>query len=104
MIADIVFRWSIGVGGVFGQDCTRIRSVAERARAGEYIGKGVARGLNLEPLFLARSNRDIKIVRVGGNTLYRSTLSPEFAADDANVRSVIVGDLGNRAGRNILIA
>src|ERR1700686_1829113 len=104
MIADIVLRWSVGVGGVFGQDCTRIRSVAECAGTGERIGKCIARGLNFEPLFLGRSNRDIKVARVGGYPFYRSTLSPEFAADDANVRSVIVGDLGNRAGRNILIA
>src|ERR1700688_4429841 len=97
MIADIVLRWSVGVGGVFGQDGARIRSVAGCAGTGEHIGKCIARGLNCEPLFLGRSNLDIKVAPLGAYPFSRPTLSPEFAADDANVRSVIVGDLGNRA-------
>ena len=54
VIAGVVHRRRVGLRDLLGQHRARIRGVAERARAREHVGEGVARGLDLEPLPLAR--------------------------------------------------
>ena len=88
----------------FGQDRARIRGVSERARTREYISEGIACGLDFETLPLARRHRDIKIVGIGSYSFHRPPFTPEFAANHAHASAVIVGDLRDRTGRNILVA
>ena len=104
MIANVVHRRGAGFRCLLGQNRAGFRGVAECARAREDVGKGIARGLDFEPLPLAWSNRDIEVIRIRGHTFHRSFLAPELAADDAHARAVVVGNLGDRACRNVLIA
>src|SRR5277367_1053634 len=104
MIAGIVLGWRIRISRLFGQHRLSLGGIAERARARKHVGKGITRGLDFQTLPLSRSNRDIEVVRIRGNARDRSFLAPEFATNDSYSSAVIVGDLGNRTGRNILIA
>src|ERR1700733_11160728 len=100
MILGVVFGRSIWIDAGLGENRARIGSVAESARAGKNIGKSVASGFDLEPLFLSRCDRNIKIARIGGHALHRPSFTPELAADYAHFCAVIVGNLGNGARRN----
>ena len=104
MITDIVHGRRIGLRDPFGKNGAGTRGVAERARAREHVCEGIARGLDFEPLSLSRGNRDIQVIRVGGHSFHRALSAPELAADDAHAGAVIVGDLGYRTRRNVLIA
>ena len=55
-------------------------------------------------LALARRHEDVEITRIGGDAFDRAALAPEVAADDAHARAVIVDDLGNVGGLDVLIA
>src|SRR3984957_10916893 len=54
VIAYVIFRRRIGICRLFSQNRARIRGIAERSGACEYVGKRVARGFDLEPLPLTR--------------------------------------------------
>src|SRR5579883_906205 len=47
---------------------------------------------------------DIQIARVGRNPIDGSALAPEFTADDPNGGAVVIGNLRDLGGRNILVA
>ena len=76
----------------------------ERARALEDIGEGVALDFDLQRLALARRNEDVEIARIGGDAFDRAPLAPELAAHDAHARAVVVDDLGNVGGLDVLVA
>ena len=88
----------------FGQHAERRRGVAERAGAREDVGEGVAVDLHWEGLPLARRHRDVEVERIGGDALDRALLAPEVAADHAHRGAVVVDDLGDVGGLDVLIA
>src|SRR5215472_12590035 len=51
--------------------------------------------LNRKTLFLAWRDRNVEIDRIGGDSVHRTGLPPEGPRDNANVRAVVVDDLGN---------
>src|SRR5437660_3984366 len=104
MIADVVDGRGVGVNDLIRENRPRIRCVAECARARKDVGKGVSRRLNLEPLAKSRRNRNVEITGIRRHAFDWTSLARELAANDAHSSAVIIGDLGNRAGRNILIA
>ena len=55
-------------------------------------------------LRLAGRHRDVEVDRVGGDAVDRAGLAPEIAADDADVRAVVVGDLRDVGGLHFLVA
>ena len=60
--------------------------------------------LKLEALSPPGGNRDVHVTRVSGHPFHRSPLTPELSANGARAGAVIVGDLRDGAGRNILPA
>ena len=72
--------------------------------AGKDVSEGVARGLHLDALALEGRNGDVDVTRIGRHALDRPRFAPEFAADDARARAVVLSDLGNGAGGNVLVA
>src|SRR5215469_8514771 len=103
VIAGIVPGRCVGVSSLFSEHRTWIGGISECAGAREYIGKRIAGSLDLEPLMLSWRYKHVKITRLSGNSFDRSFLTPELAADNAHASAVIVSNLGNRAGRNILV-
>src|SRR5579864_6170271 len=103
VIAGIVPGWCVGVGSLFGEHRTWVGCISECAGAGEYIRKRIAGSLDLEPFLLSWWYKHVKITRVSGDSFDRPFLAPELAADNAHASAVVVGYLGNRAGRNILV-
>jgi hypothetical protein len=55
----------------------------------------VAGGLDGQRFSLSGGDGDVKIDGIRGHTIYRTLLSPEASADNANMSSVIVSDLRN---------
>src|SRR5205085_12504570 len=100
---DVVHGCRVRINGGLGQNCARIRSVAEGARTCKDVGKCIARGLDLEPLALAWRHRNIEILRIGSHSLDWTLLAPELTADYAHMRAIIVGDFRNRARRDVLV-
>src|ERR1700683_1166688 len=104
VIADIVTGLRVGIRGFFGSHPTRLRGIPDSARTGKHISKRVASSLDFDPLLLSRGDRDVKVIRISSHAFDWPSLAPKLAADDAHARAIIVGDLGDRARRNILIA
>src|SRR5215467_12211713 len=69
VIPDVIDRSRIGLIDALRQNRARVRRAAERARAGEYIGKGIARCLHFEPLLTAWSNGNVEIIGISRDTL-----------------------------------
>src|SRR5579871_4668011 len=103
MVPGIVHGRGLGLFYMLGEDGARRGGVAKRAGACEYIGKSVARSLDLDALAPARSHGNIEIARIGRYAFHRPSFPPEFSADDAHPRAVILCDLRNRAGWNVLV-
>src|SRR5580658_8163405 len=82
----------------------RGRRIAEGSRAGKDIREGVASGFYLDAPALARRNRNVDVARVCSHALDRPGFAPELAADHAGAGTVVLGDLGDGARRNVLIA
>ena len=103
VIFDVVDRLRIGFGYLFGQNGARFRGIAERAGAREHVSKGVARGLDFEPLALTGRNGNVEVIRISSHALDRPLFAPELATDDAHAGAIVVSDLGYGAGRNVLV-
>src|SRR2546423_6878190 len=84
-------------------DAERLRGVAKRSRSGKHIREGVTGAIHRQSLSLSGRHRHVQVARVGGDTFDRSALAPELAADDANLRAVVVGDVGDVLRRDVLI-
>src|ERR1019366_3100363 len=89
-----------GRGGVepidaFGGDGEGAGGVAEFAGAGEDVGEGVAGGVDGEAFAFAGRDGDVEVDRVGGDAGDGTFFAPERAADDAGLRAVVVGDIGD---------
>ena len=69
-----------------------IGGVAEFCRAREHVGERMARRLDGQSFSLAGRHGNVKINGVGGDAVDRAGLSPEFSADQANVRAIVVRD------------
>src|SRR6185437_11096136 len=82
----------------------RIGRIAECARSLEDVREGVARRAHRERPALPRRDRDVQIARLRGDAVHRTRLPPEAAADDAHLRSIIIGHLGYRGRRDVLVA
>src|SRR5205085_39937 len=80
------------------------RRVAELPSPAEDVGEGMARGLHRQSLPAARSHRYVKVDRVGGNPIHRTLSPPEAAADDADVRAIVIRDLRNIGGLYFLVS
>src|SRR5207247_9278886 len=80
---------------MIGLYVARLRGIPEGARAGEHVGKSVARGFDGQPFPLTRWNRHVEIARVRGHPLDRPRFSPEVSAEDTYLRAIVVHDLGN---------
>src|SRR5437879_6319761 len=104
MITGVVLRRSVWLRNLLSQDRACVRCVAECARSGKNIRKGIARGLDLQPLLLSRRDRDIDVIRIGGDPFDWPTLSPKLATDDTHTGAIVIGDFRNRARRNVLVA
>ena len=76
-----------------GRHGKRIRGVAELSRAREHVGERVPRGLDRQGLSLARRHGHVEINGIGGDAVHRAGLTPEFSADEANVRAIVVRDV-----------
>ena len=63
---------------LLGQHAVRVRGVGEAAGAGEDVGEGVALGLDLQGLALARRHRDVEVTRVGGDAVDGPAPAPEL--------------------------
>jgi len=62
------------------------------------------RRFNRKSLAFSRRHRNIKIDRVGRNSIHRPLLTPKTAADNPHMRAVVVGQLGDFAGFHFLIS
>ena len=83
----------------FGLHGERLRGIAERAAAGEDVGKRVSRVVDWRAAcVLFGGDRDIEITRVSGDAFHRSLLAPELAAHHSHMRAVVVRDLGDVLG------
>src|SRR5262245_7991059 len=60
--------------------------------------------LDWQGLAQPRGNPDVEIPGVGCNALDRSSPAPEIAAHDAHAGAVVIDDLGNLRGPNVLVA
>src|SRR5579871_2473202 len=104
VILGVVDGFGIRIDDFVRQHRARLRGIAERARAGEHVGKGVAAGLDLEMLLRARSDGNVQIIRISCDPLDWAFLAPEVTADYPHSRAVIVGDLRNGVRWDVLIA
>ena len=64
----------------------------------------MALGLHGEGLAPARRDPDVEIARVRGNAFDRTAFSPELAAHDPHAGAVVIGDLRNFRGLDVLVA
>src|SRR3954451_25162403 len=80
------------------------RGIAELAIASKHISKGMPGGFYGQSLAFSRAHGHIQINRIGCNSIHRALFSPKTPANDADVSSVIVGDLGNVVGLDLLIS
>src|ERR1041385_8019578 len=64
----------------------------------------MALDLDLEYLALARGHENVEIARIGGDTVDRALLAPEFAAHHAHARAIVVDDLGDVGALDVLVA
>src|SRR5882757_10128430 len=62
------------------------------------------RGLDRQGLAPAGRDANVEIARLGGSAVDRSSLAPEVAADHPHPRAVVVNDLRDLLGRDILVA
>ena len=95
----------VAVDLLLGEHAERLRRVAERAAIRRTHTRtraaSVSTGKRLAP---ARRHRDVEIARIGGDAFHRPALAPEIAAHDPHARAVVVGDFGNVAAPDVLIA
>src|SRR5262249_48934563 len=82
----------------------RLRRGAEGSRALEHVGEGVPAGLDRQRLAPPRRDEDVEIARVGGNPLDRTAPTPEVSADNPDAGAVVVDDLRNFGGLDVLVA
>ena len=68
------------------------------------IGKGAAVGVDLEGLFHSGGDKDVEILRIGGDAVHRACLAPEFPHDDFHAGAVIVDYFRDLLALHILIA
>jgi hypothetical protein len=52
----------------------------------------------------ARGHEHVQIARIGGDAVDRTFLAPELAADDAHAGAVVIDDLRDGGGFDVLIA
>src|ERR1700733_11294844 len=104
MVANVVDGRRVGFVDSLGQNRTRIRRVAKSTGTSEHVRECVTRSLHLEPLALPRSHGDIEVIRICSYAFHRSSFTPKLAADNAYAGTIIVGHLGDRTRRDILIA
>src|SRR5215211_2409481 len=97
-------RYIAAAGILLRQHAERLRRRAERARSVEYVSEAVTLHLDRQGLSLSGRDEDIEIARLGGHPFDRSAPAPEVAANDAHTGAVVVDDLGDHAGRNVLVA
>src|SRR5262245_54468265 len=64
----------------------------------------MTRSLDGDRLLPAGRHRHVEIARIGRDALDRSLLPPEVADDHTHPRPVIINDLGNVAGGDVLVA
>ncbi len=81
-----------------------LAGVAKFAGAGEDVGEGVAGGLDGQSFPAAGGYGNVHIHGIGGDAFDRAALAPETAADQADVRAIVVGDFGNFRRFHFLIA
>ena len=94
----------VGAVGLLGEHAEGLRGGAEVAGALEHIGESVALELDRKRLALARRHPDVEIARVGGDALDRAALAPEVAAHHPHAGAVVIDDLGNLRGLDVLVA
>src|SRR6202049_3778185 len=75
MIADVVDWRSIWFCHIVREHGSRLRGVPERARASEHVRKGVARGLDLEPLANSGWHRNVEVIGIGCDAFHRPSLA-----------------------------
>src|SRR5213594_775864 len=88
----------------FGTDGTRLRGVTERATALEHVGERVPGRLDRQRLALPRRDPHVQIARIRCHPLDRAGLPPKAPADHPDARAVVVGDLRDGGGRDVLVA
>src|SRR6185503_16634524 len=78
--------------------------IAEGSGAFEDVREGVVRTVHCDSLAAAGRDEDVDVTRIGGDAFDRASLSPELAADYACARAIVLGDFGDVARGDVLIA
>src|SRR5262249_17011935 len=68
------------------------------------IRKRMPRGLDGERFAAAWRHRNVKIARIGRDTVHRAAFAPKLPANDAHAGPVVIADVGNLGCRDILVA
>src|SRR6185436_20933763 len=89
---------------LLGKHAKGLRSPAKRTRSLEHVGEGMPFGLSRQGLAQSGWQPNIEIAGFGGDTLNRTAFAPKVAADNAHARAVVIDDLGDFGGLDVLIA
>lgn len=76
MVRRVILGLHVGIDTGLGEDRLRSRGIAKSSRAGENVGKRIARGLHLKTPALVRRYGDVDVVGVCGDTFDRPALAP----------------------------